>query len=523
MACKNCDAVDAPHTVLSPRLRPMTLCDACYGISTLVRREDGQMLAWYTPQPHQQPYHESNAPNRLELGTRNTGKSTMMRKDAIIRCMAYAGFKVLILRRTIPDLRKSHLRFINAEMAQLGGGVTGPGNPVGYYRDSTHDVVFKNGSFMQFSHCETLKDVENYLSSEWDLIIFDELSTFTLEMFLKISAAARSPEDAPYIALVRAGSNPLGPGTKWMYEWFVDHNVNYAEYPDYHPDDFEWHFSSLDQNRYTNRKEYEKRLKNLPAHVRKAWLEGQRVVEGAYFTDFEATKELTINGETRVVDWHVIRKLPLWQTESGKLCEIRDLDWISIYRAVDWGYAPDPAVCLWMAVLPNRSCIVFKEVTWKRTLAKDVAAEIKRLSEGMHVVDTFCDPSMFKKTGETAYTIGDIFEQNGVPMSPAQNDRELYGYAIHDKLNTLIEEGDTPFSIHPELQVYGPACPELTRTLPIMEMDSNDQRKIANGQDHWVVALAYFCMGDARPDYEPLDTGEYPWLLPKRKFRAVVG
>src|SRR6266850_2672960 len=200
---------------------------------------EGEEIVLYAPmddpQCNQVAIHESNAPNLLALGTRGTGKSTTLRWDAIIRCLTFPNFRALILRRTMPDLRKSHLAFIDYEMRMLGG----------VFLHTTFEAKFPNGSVLQFSHCEKMTDVLNFLSSEWGFIGFDELSTFTLEMFLQISAAARAPLSAPYVAIVRACSNPLGPGAAWMKQWFIDRDVNLAEYPDYHPDDFEMQFSRL--------------------------------------------------------------------------------------------------------------------------------------------------------------------------------------------------------------------------------------------------------------------------------------
>lgn len=509
--CTNCKHHPASHTLTQSRSKKAFICDECYDSSTILTRPNGDEFAWYTPQLHQRPYHTSDSPNLLALGTRATGKSKMMRADAIIRCMLYPGFKVLILRRKIPDLQKSHLRFINAEMKQLGDNI-------GYYRETTHDVKFANDSFIQFSHCETTKDVENYLSSEWDLIIFDELSSFTLEMFLLICAASRSPEDAPYKALVRAGSNPLGIGAQWMKEWFVDHDVDLAEYPDYNPDDFEMQFSTLHENKYVNQKEYEKRLRNLPDHARRAYLLGEFVIEGAYFGDFMKMK--IVDGEP--IPWHTIKTLPTWRDRSGETIAVTDLPWIGIYRSVDWGYFPDPAVCHWHLILPNKRRITFKERTWKRTLAADVARDIKKASEGMHVIDSYADPTMFIKTGNAPYSIGEIFEQNGVPLTASQNDRELYGYSVHEMLNTLIKDENDDRCSLPSWQILDYACPELVRTIPLLQMDKNDSRKIADGPDHWVVSCAYFAMGGATPSKDPIVSTIPRWMKSKPKKRRYA-
>lgn len=459
-----------------------------------ILNEQGDEVVLYEPQAHQKPFHIVDVPNLLALGTRGTGKSHTLRWDIIIRCLIFPNFRALLIRRKLTDLRKSHLIFIRAEAEAVGAN----------YRETTMDVKFDNGSFIQFSHCESDKDLDNYLSSQWDYIGIDELSTFTLEQFLKISAAARSLTTVPYKALVRCCSNPLGPGAAWMQQWFITKDVDYAEYPDYNPDDFDMQFSTLEQNKFIDKKEYEARLKNLPEHVRRAWLLGEFVNEGSYFGDFR--KKLD-DGKP----WHCVQTLPTWKGEF-----LFNLPWINIYRAVDWGYSPDPAVCLWIASLPNGQAIVFKERTWKRTLATDVAKEIKQESEGMHIVETFCDPTMFIKTGNAPYSIGELFEQNGVPCTPSQNDRELYGYSVHHYLNTQIDD-------LPQVQIVQPACPELVKTFPLLQMDKNDPRKIAAGPDHWVIALAYFCMGLVPPSRDPVVPVMPRWMMPKQQQRRVVG
>ena len=314
------------------------------------------------------------------------------------------------------------------------------------------------------------------------------------------------------MAVVRAGTNPLGPGAPWVKAWFVDRDVNLADFPDYLASEFEMQFQTLEQNTFLDKAEYERRLKALPDHIRKAWLYGEFVIEGAYFTEFNQRRFLDATPEYpegRHVPWHVIDAMP---TLDGH--RIMDLPWVSIYRAIDWGYHPDPAVCLWIAVIPGNRAFVFMERTWKRTLAADVAKDIKRLSRGMRIVETFADPTMNIKTGTSKYSIGEIFEQEGVPITPAQNDREVYGYSIHDALNGLVDDNGTP---QPRLQIVRSGCPELIKTIPLQQMDPTDPRKLANGNDHYAVALAYFCMGNAMPS-QPQQTATVPrWMRPKRE------
>ena len=467
----------------------------------VVINEYGQETIIYEPDValHQPEFHASTVPNVLALGTRGTGKSLQLRMDAILRCLMVPNFHALILRRTMPELRRSHLVWIDYEMKMLSR------HPHPFLH-TTNMAQFDNGSTITFGHCETPADVLNYLSTQYGFVGFDELSTFTLEQFLQISASARAPADAPYQSVVRAGSNPLGLGADWMYAWFIDKTVRIEEYPDYNPDDFQMIFSKLEDNKHLDRERYTARLKNLPEHVRRAWLLGERVMEGAYFPEFCKTK--SVGGVT--IPWHTVKMLPIWKEKPAL-----GLPWLNIYRSVDWGYFPDPAVCHWHLVLPNKHKITFKEQTWTRTLAADVAKAIKQQSVGMHIVDTLCDPTMYIKTGNAPYSIAEIFEQNGVPVTASQNNRELYGYAIHEMLSTEIDG-------HPSWQIVESACPELVRTLPLMQMDKTDTRKLADGPDHWVVSCAYFGMSNAPPSRDPIVPVVPRWMRPKRKPRLYA-
>ncbi len=232
----------------------------------------------------QREFHASTVPNVLALGTRGTGKSLQLRMDFHLRCLLVPQFHALIVRRTMPELRRSHLVFIDYEMSLLGG----------VFLHTTNVARYPNGNTLTLAHCETEADVMNFLSAQYGAIGFDELSTFTLAQFLQISSAARAPIDANYSAVVRAGSNTLGIGSGWMKDWFVDKTVRVEDYPDYHPDDFHMVFSTLKENPHLDREQYAARLKNLPEHVRKSWLLGEFITEGQYFADFMPTKEIEL-------------------------------------------------------------------------------------------------------------------------------------------------------------------------------------------------------------------------------------
>lgn len=421
--------------------------------------DNGDTIVLYEPDAalHQDDFHASVCANVLALGPRGTGKSTQLRFDAILRCLMIPDFRALILRRTMPQLRESHLNYIEREMKLLGG----------YFLKTTHTAVFPNGSTLVFAHCETEADILNFLSSQYGFIGFDELSTFSLNQFLQISAACRAPMGAPYRAVVRAGSNPLGEGAEWMEHWFCLKDVDPAEFPQYNPADYEMIFSRLEDNKHLDTDSYIKRLQNLPEHMRRAWLLGEFVMEGAYFTDF---RKKTEEGKP----WHVIDMMP-------------DLKGAIIYRALDWGWH-DPTVMLWIAVYPDSRCIVFKEKSWVETPVINIVPGIKTASTDMRIAETFVDPTVFANSQATGSSVGDLFQNYGIPLTLSKNDRSAAGFAIHEYLNTILPDGK------PKLQLYSFGCPELIRTFPKMRMDKTDPSRIADGADHHVITLSYYCM-----------------------------
>lgn len=475
--------------------------------SFIVIDDEGKPHVMYTPSERPdgvskaREFHACTIPNVLLHGPRGTGKSTILRFDAHMRAMAHPGFTYLILRRTMPQLRKSHLNFIESEMKKLGGRFNKTEN-VAYYPE-----VDGKQSKGFFSHCETDADVLNLLSSQFDLVIFDEVTTFTLDMFLKISACARSTKESGLTALVRAGTNPLGESTGDMMRYFITKNVSPEENPDYDPTEFHDIFVGAEDNAYIDMVAYQRRLSQLSGHARKAWLEGVWQVEGAYFGDFQS--RTVVDGESR--PWHVIDALP---TVRGK--SLLEQEWISIYRCHDSGFYPDPAVCIWLAVMPNGRAIAFKEDYWLSTTADGVSKAIAAASRGMRIVDSFCDPTMFTTSNHDGLADADYYEANGIALTPSRNDRAAAGKAIHEWLGTLIDG-------EPKLQILREGCPQLIRTLPDMQMDKNDPRKIAAGYDHFVFALGYFCQGMTAPSREFASTAIPPWMRKKQSDRYVLG
>ena len=62
-----------------------------------------------TPNPKQQSFFESTARYTAYGGARGGGKSWAMRMKLVLLALGYDGIQILLLRRTLGELRENHL------------------------------------------------------------------------------------------------------------------------------------------------------------------------------------------------------------------------------------------------------------------------------------------------------------------------------------------------------------------------------------------------------------------------------
>lgn len=467
--------------------------------------EDGKEQVLYAPNSvGQQQYHKSLKANCLMYGNRGGGKSHCGRWDAHIRAMSHPGFTYCILRRTFPELQKTHLIHIDREMNQLGG----------YFNKSEKIAYYPNGSKGFFAHCEGDEDVVKLLSAEFYLMFFDELSTFEWDMFIKLASSCRVPTDSGLIAMVRGGTNPLGVSAEEILHYFVDKDVDPEEDGDYDPEDWEAIKVQAEDNVNLDTGQYQKRFAGMPAHVRKAWLEGEFAFENAMFEVQPSVRVWNPEGDaSTLVPYHYLSELTLEKI----------VKYGTIYRAYDHGYFPDPAYCLWIAHLGNRY-VVIHEKLWFKTIVKDIAKDILEETKNLgieKVVTTYADPTISIQTGADVRTIKDIFEDNGVPIELSVNSRELYASSIHSALGEEIEP------LVPRVQFYQKGCPYLCKTLPKQRFDPKHPLRMADSKtDHAAIALAYFLISSGAMEKAGSPNTKVrmrPWQRAKNGEKSVLG
>lgn len=91
------------------------------------------------------------------------GKSWAVRTKAILLSLRYPGIKLLIVRRTYPELMGNHIRILRSQLAGIAK-----------YNDKDKLLRFSNGSTISFSYCACDKDLDRLQGVEYDIIFLDE-------------------------------------------------------------------------------------------------------------------------------------------------------------------------------------------------------------------------------------------------------------------------------------------------------------------------------------------------------------
>ena len=104
-------------------------------------------------------------------GARGGGKSWAVRVKAALLAERYPGIKLMIVRRTYPELQENHILPLCALLRCFHEE---PRERLAVYNDTKKHIVFPNGSRILFRYCETDKDAERFQGTESDVLFIDE-------------------------------------------------------------------------------------------------------------------------------------------------------------------------------------------------------------------------------------------------------------------------------------------------------------------------------------------------------------
>jgi phage terminase large subunit len=437
---------------------------------------NGQVV--YKPTPKQLQFHLCPARYVLYGGAVAGGKSHALRWHAYMSCLSVPKFKVLLLRRYLTELERTHCRKVAEEQHLFGAK----------WVKSEYILNFPNGSWLELGHCQHEDDANIYLSAEYDLILFDELVTFTETQYRKIRSRCRTtiPGVTPR---VMAGTNPGGSEAAWVRRMWVEKDLTEEEDPYYNPVDYAYIPARLEDNPHINREAYELELQGLPPELARAYREGDwNIFYGQYFQEFRKSLHVADLGTVAPT--------------ARRIC------------GLDYGYSRE-GVCLWGVILPEGQLYIEDEYTFngqrrKKQIASQVALALRKRSDdrGITVGGCYADPDIFSPSGHTGETIAETFGRYGWPMLEADNDR-INGWARVRAWLGLMPRHESWDHDKPWM-VISPKCIGLVRTLPQLVMDPRRPEDVnTESPDHWGDALRYLVMSRPAPNATEIPEPSY--------------
>ena len=425
--------------------------------------------------PKQRRFFASRALYTAYGGAKGGGKTWAVRVKAAGGALVNPGIRILIMRRTYPELEQNHIRPMLREVPR----------EVYSYNGTSHIMTFSNGSEIKFGHWAGEASEQEYQGLEFDWIFIDEATQFTERAFNYLGGCLRGTRDFPKRMYLTC--NPGGVGHRWVKRLFIDRDFRRdPENPeaDENPDDYVFIPATVEDNEHLLRSspQYLKMLSSMPEDLRRAYRYGDwDALGGNYFPEFR-------------LDRHVQEPFRIpgrWRR----------------YRAFDYGL--DMLSCLWIAVDETGRGYVYRE--WRKPgfIVRDAAAGILERTEYGEVISaTFAPPDMWSRQKDTGRTMAEIFQSSGLPILRSPNERVQGHMMVKDAL-ALRPDG------RPGLLVFS-TCHGLIRDLMDIQADADDPNDCAREPHeltHSVDALRYFCasrklLGGAEDGHGKEVTGE---------------
>lgn len=165
------------------------------------------------PNPKQRAFFESTAKYTAYGGARGGGKSWAMRIKLILLALNYDGIQILLLRRTLAELRENHLLPM---AAMLKGAAT--------YIAGEKEFRFRNGSRIRLGYCDSEGDVLQFQGQAYEVIGMEEATHFTEFQFNALTESNRlsGQMKQPFSPRMYFTCNPGGVGHDWVKRRFID-------------------------------------------------------------------------------------------------------------------------------------------------------------------------------------------------------------------------------------------------------------------------------------------------------------
>lgn len=419
-------------------------------------------LSQLKPNDKQKLFFSANARHIAYGGSRGGGKSWAMRTKFVMLAMAYPNLKILLLRRTLPELRENHVLPLQSI---LYGYAT--------YKDTEKAFVFPNGSRIKLGYCDNEGDIFQYQGQEYDVIGMEEATHFSDDMRIFFTTCNRSTR-TDFKPRMYYTSNPGNVGHIWFKRLFIDREYQGKE----KPEDYVFVPAQVYDNTVLmeNNPEYIEALENLPEDMRRAHLEGDwTVFAGQYFTEYRKDIHVT---EPFVIPEH-------WNK----------------YISLDYGL--DMLACYWYAIDTQNNVYVYKELHESNLIVSEAAKRIKEVTGSDKIKITYAPPDLENRRQDTGKSVFDIFREHGINPIRTDNRRVDGWLAVKEWIKPIEirdeQTGETKKTSR--LKIFS-NCVNLIRCLPQLQHDERNPNDVAtepHNITHAPDALRYFCVMRQRP------------------------
>ncbi len=420
------------------------------------------------PNKRQQAFFSSKAEHTAYGGARGGGKSWAMRRKLVLLAMRHPELRLLLLRRTLSELRENHLLPLQSEL-------------LGYaeYKKEERTFRFPNGSRLTLGYCDSDSDMLQYQGAEYDVIGFEEATHFKEEWMIFISTSLRTTKK-DFRPRIYYTCNPGGVGHAYIKRLFIDRIYREGE----DPEAYAFIPAVVYDNRVLMRSDpgYVRRLEALPEHKRRAHLLGDwNVYEGQVFEELcDAPVHYTDRRNTHVIEPFV------------------PPDHWPRYRSFDFGYAKPFSVGWWTKdgdgrlyrILELYGCVSREANIGVRWSPEQIFREIARVERehpwlARHRITGVADPAIWDASRGEA--IAETAERCGIYFERGDNRRLAGWMQLHNRLQ-FDKNG------YPMLYIFH-TCREFLRTIPTLQYSKTAPEDVDTEQeDHIADETRYLCM-----------------------------
>ncbi len=401
-------------------------------------------------------------------GARGGGKSHVSRIKMCLLALNYNGIQILLLRRTLKELRENHVLQLQKLLKDIA-----------VYKESTKEFLFPNGSRIVLGYCDNEKDVLQYQGQAYEVIVLEEATHFTEFQFQTLTESNRMSGNMkePFNPRMYFTCNPGGVGHLWVKRLFIDKDYTPTE----NPDDYKFIPSLVFENKYIMERDpnYVKVLENLPEDRKQAMLYGNwDIFDGQFFKEFKRSV-------------HVIEPFQIPEHWNR-------------YIAMDYGL--DMFAVLFIAIDTKGKAYVYNEIHKPNLIVSEARQTLKSIMRHYKYKYIYAPPDLWNRNRDTGKSTAELFWEGGLDLTKASNNRIAGWLNVKEwlKIRKVRNEQTGELYEDSDLKIFS-NCINLIKYLPQLQHDEKEPNDVAtepHEPTHITDALRYFCVSRTAPTKE---------------------